>query len=84
MSYFMDFETPDKVVGDDAVMDLEGDMKLGKGNEALVLPAPTYSSRFLSLRRVQPKVEGCPKGSVVVLEREVWRSLLSNFFLRPN
>ncbi|QDZ22916.1 iron-sulfur cluster assembly protein [Chloropicon primus] len=28
MSYFMDFETPDKVVGDDAVMDLEGDMKL--------------------------------------------------------
>lgn len=28
MSYFMDFETPDKVVDDDAVMVLEGDMKL--------------------------------------------------------
>jgi len=28
MSYFMDFETPDQVVDDDAVMELEGDMKL--------------------------------------------------------
>ncbi|WZN66371.1 iron-sulfur cluster assembly protein [Chloropicon roscoffensis] len=28
MSYFMDFETPQQVVDDDAVMDLEGDMKL--------------------------------------------------------
>ena len=30
MSYFMDFETPQQVVDDDAVMDLEGDMKLGE------------------------------------------------------
>ena len=30
MSYFMDFETPDQVVDDDAVMELEGDMKLGE------------------------------------------------------
>lgn len=28
MSYFMDFETPDKVVDEDAIMELEGDMKL--------------------------------------------------------
>jgi len=28
MSYFMDFEAPDKVVDEDAVMELEGDMKL--------------------------------------------------------
>jgi len=28
MSYFMDFETPQQVVDDDAVMDLEGDLKL--------------------------------------------------------
>jgi iron-sulfur cluster assembly protein len=28
MSYFMDFEAPDKVVDEDAVMELQGDMKL--------------------------------------------------------
>ena len=54
MSYFMDFETPQQVVDDDAVMDLEGDMKLGEipalagpGAVAAVTDDPTSPFFFL-------------------------------------
>lgn len=55
MSYFMDFETPQQVVDDDAVMDLEGDLKLGEipalvgpGAVAAVTDHPTSPFFFVA------------------------------------
>ena len=54
MSYFMDFETADQVVDDDAVMELEGDMKLGQSlsrpRTAICCPCgSTLADSFFSL-----------------------------------
>ena len=73
MSYFMDFETPQQVVDDDAVMDLEGDLKLGEipalagpGAVAAVTDDPTSPFFFCmsvlasSNNSVRPKVAPLP------------------------